>query len=225
MLSVSSGISLYFAHRIVIYRRHSVEFKSSFQPNQLHALLDIVTPSLVAAIVEHQVRADAIKLYDAYSSFEERKMFAEKSAAKAEIRASLARTIAEAVRVDFRAEKTREFYGDISDVTAITICDSAYFAVDDEDRILDGEFSVLGKVTSSVQENVPVLHRNKLLQRVSPDVVDEVFSFLRDNVSTQVDRFQAGDGSPMKLRNAIDLALPSRISGPSFKVVPIAIYV
>lgn len=202
-----------------------VEFRASFRPNELHALLDIVTPSLVAAIVEHQVKAEAVKLYDAYPGFEERRAFVEKTAAKAEMRASLARTIAEAARVDFRAEKTREFYGDISDVTAITICDNAHFVVDDEDRILDGEFSVLGKVTSSLQADVPVLHRNKLLQRISPDVVDAVFSFVRENASNQATSFPAVDGSDVEFENVIDLALPSRISGSSFKVVPIAVYV
>lgn len=200
-----------------------VEFQASFKPNALHALLDILTPDLIAAITHYQAKAEGLRSFPAYESIDELKVFAEGVHLKAQIRADIARATAEAVRIDFRAEKTREFYGTISDVTAVTICDNAHFVVDDEDRILDGSFTVLGKVTSSVERDVPVLSRNKLLDRIGPDVVDAVFGMLHEGVAEQADKLKLGD-IELDVADALDLALPSRIDGSSFRVIPIAVF-
>ncbi|WP_156819449.1 DUF6414 family protein [Pseudonocardia sp. HH130630-07] len=202
-----------------------VEFQATFQPSALHALLDILTPDLIAAFTEHQVKNSGLQLYPEYSSIDDLKIFAEGLFLKAQIRADIARAAAEAVRTDFRTQKTREFYGRVGDVTAITICDNAHFVVEDEDRILDGEFSVLGKITSAVEDDRPILSRNKLLNRLSPELVDSLFESLRNSANSRAVNLDLGDGQVAEIEDAFDLALPSRIDGPSFKVVPIAIFV
>lgn len=201
-----------------------VEFEAAFRPSALHALLDILTPDLIAAIADRQVRAADLDRFPEFSTVDQWKVFYEGIGAKAKLQADISRAIAQAVRVDFRVEKTREFYGAIDDVTAITICDNAHFSVQDEDRILDGAFHVLGKVTSSVERDVPILSRNKLLDRISPELVDKMFSYLREQADTQVTSFDFGDADEDEIANVFDLALPSRITGASFKVVPVAIF-
>lgn len=201
-----------------------VEFQASFRPNELHALLDIIDPEFVSSIVEHQVKSESLKLYDALANYDAVRTFSEKTNVKAQTKADLARSIARSARADFRAEKTREFYGSVADVTAITICDNEHFTVEDEDRILDGEFTVFGKVISSLQKDLPVLHRNKLLQRVSPEVVDSLFRALKSGVGTQTGSLESDSTLDIDINGIIDVALPSRISGSAFKVIPIAIY-
>lgn len=200
-----------------------VEYQATFRPNALHALLDILTPDFVAAFTEHRVKSEELTKFEGIDTFEQQKIFSEQMQLKATTRADLARAIAEAIRVDFRAAKTREFYGTIGDVTAITICDGPHFSVEDEDRILDGTFTVLGKVTSEVTEDLPVLSRNKVLERLGPDLVDSLFKSLRENATTEARNIRLGD-EEFSVDDAFDLALPARIKGPSFKVVPIAIY-
>ncbi len=210
-----------------------VEYQATFRPNELNALLDILTPDLIAAIAHHQVRSEGIRLFEGYrGNHEGLKVFAEQNLAKAETHATIARAVAEAVKVDFRAEKTREFYGTIGtgnqEVTAITICDNPHFVVDDEDRILDGQFTVLGKVTSPITTDLPILARNKLLDRLNPQAVDTLFKQLRDSVADQALKIEArvgqADDDDSVFDEVVDMALASRITGPSFKVIPIAIY-
>lgn len=208
-----------------------VEFQATFRPNEINALLDILSPDLVAAIAEAQVRHEGVQGFDAFvDDYEGLKVFTQKIAAKAEMRADIARAVARAVRVDFRSEKTREFYGSIGSgedaVTAITICDNPHFTVDDEDRILDGEFTVLGKVTSPSKAEVPIFERNKVLDRLKPEGVDTLFAELRNSVAGQTDRLQTTAGPDLSVADDIfDVAFASRVIGPSFKVIPIAIYV
>lgn len=204
-----------------------VEFQATFRPNALHSILDIVTQELVGKIVDQRVRLHGIATAPEFDDFEKYRIYLDKFDVKAKAAADVARAAVDAVRVDFRAEKTREFYGEIGDseVTAITICDGAHFVVEDEDRILDGSFSVLGKVTSKVEWDLPVLNRNKLLDRLSPDLVDSIFGMIRDAASKEALKLDTGGGEELEFDDAFDLALPSRVNGPSFKVVPIAIYV
>lgn len=202
-----------------------VEFEASFEPNAIHALLDIVTPELVRAITEHHFKQDVVRDYpEEFPSMDELRAYSERMLTRATIHAEVAKAIAQAVRVDFRAEKTREFYGDTGKATAITICDNAHFTVEDEDRILDGSFTVLGKVTEDTCEDRPILSRNKLLNRLSPELVDSVFEMLRRSARSEAMKLDLGDGEVREIQNAFDFKLPSRILGPSFKVVPIAIY-
>ncbi|MDY7558585.1 MULTISPECIES: hypothetical protein [unclassified Cryobacterium] len=104
--------------------------------------------------------------------------------------------------------------------TAVTICDNPHFVVDDEDRILDGVFTVLGKAISPAEENVPVLQRNKLLRNVNPDGVDALIAGMKATLSSQ---------SPAKFGGTtvdalLNPELTSRIAGKSIRIIPLAIY-
>lgn len=204
-----------------------VEFQASFRPNALHALLDILTPELVAAIAEYRVKSKAQEEFDVLSATqEERQAFYELVYSKARTDADLAAAVTRATRADFRAEKTREFYGIIRDVTAITILDNSHFVVEDEDRILDGTFTVLGKITSTLERDVPVLGRNKLLDRLNPELVDQWFQYLVEAAEKSVSVPPPQNDFDNDLPPAsFDLTFPSRIKGPSFRVIPIAVYV
>lgn len=206
-----------------------VEYQATFRPNEISALLDILTPDLIAAITHYAVNSRSIRRYTEYGAdLEGLQIFAAQGQADAQARSDLARSVAEAVRVDFRSVKTREFYGSIGrgeqEVTAVTICDNPHFVVDDEDRILDGEFTVLGKVTSATTTDVPILERNKVLDRLKPEGVDQFFDMLRDSVGDQARRLEGQGGHSDIADDIFDVALASRIHGPSFKVMPIAIY-
>jgi hypothetical protein len=203
-----------------------VEFSATFRANEMTALLDILTPDLIAELTYFATRSEGVKKFDAYDNFEALKIFSEKNEIKARMQADLAREVARAVRVDFRAEKTREFYGTIGNaaeaVTAITMCDVAHFVVEDEDRILDGLWTVLGKVTAETASDVPILERNKVLDRIKPEGVDELFAELRKAADKQVDKFPGDESDAYD--DIFDLAFASRVAGPSFKVVPIAVF-
>lgn len=210
-----------------------VEYEATFRANELTSLLDILTPELIAAITYYSVRNEGIKRFEAFDDFEALKRFSLQNTEKADIHADLARAIATAVRVDFRSEHTREYYGAVgkneSLLTAVTICDNTFFVVDDEDRILDGRFTVLGKVTSEAEQDVPVLSRNKLLERLKPDAVDDALADFRQTVSGRAKRLEgrARGGEAVEHGAAddlIDLAFSSRVEGLSFNVIPIAIY-
>lgn len=186
-----------------------VEFQATFRASAMHALLDILTPALIAAITEYQVKSDGAKRMPDFANIDELKIYSEKLFQRAAMQADIARVTAEAVRVDFRTQKTREFYGRVKDVTAITICDNAHFVVEDEDRILDGSFTVLGKATSELERDVPVLARNKLLDRISPEVVDSLFGRLKSDLAQQADSLTLGNGEEFSMEAVFDLALPS----------------
>jgi hypothetical protein len=204
-----------------------VEFKAAFRANEMTALLDLLTPDLIAEITYYVTRSDGVKKFDAYDDFEGLRVFSEKNEITARMRAELAREVARAVRTDFRAEKTREFYGTIGAgddcVTAITLCDVGQFVVEDEDRILDGQWTVLGKVTSSVDHDIPILQRNKVLDRAKPEGVDHLLEELRKTVDRQTDKLPGEDADAYS--DMFDLEFESRVAGPSFRVVPIAVYV
>jgi hypothetical protein len=209
-----------------------VEFRATFRPDEISAILDVVTPDLVAAIFEAKVRSEMIRLFDGCETHEQRQTLVAKYEAKAQMQADLARSIVEAVRVDFRSDATREYYGAIGDgedrVTAVVVCESDQFLVADRDRLLDGEFTVLGKVSRGVQNDMPLLERNKLLYRLNPTVVDGAFTELENSAKSSV-----AEGESDFLRNLdqeveriglFDAKLSARLEGSSFKVIPIAIY-
>jgi len=102
-------------------------------------------------------------------------------------------------------------------VTAVTICDSVHFTCDDHDRVLDGEFTVLGKVTSKVEYEVPVLDRNKVLNRISAEFLEEALEKLQDSATVEntLDRYS---------KDALNVEFHAKIPGGSFKVLPVAIY-
>jgi hypothetical protein len=159
-----------------------VEFQASFRADEIGAILDIATPELVGAIAERHVRGQMNKLFDSGLTFDERQNMVEKYKAKAEMQRDFARAIAEAIRVDFRSDATQEYFGTVGDgddtTTAVVVCENDQFLVADKDRLLDGRFTVFGKVATPVQYDVPLLQRNKLLYRLNANFVDEIFGQL-----------------------------------------------
>ncbi len=155
-----------------------VDFQSTFRANEVNALLDIATPELVGALtafLQRRKAAKAVKnLANASKVDAEWKKFELEAASRGE----MARAVAAATRTDFRSDGTREFYGVVGvepdDITAITICDNNWFSTADHDRILDGDFKVLGKVVSGVEHDTPALGRNKVLSRVNADYLEAI---------------------------------------------------
>ncbi|WP_157984079.1 DUF6414 family protein [Nesterenkonia muleiensis] len=205
-----------------------VEFSATFSPSQLLAILDIATPELVRAITRYVVKSRRMDDFEGGPP-EEVQKFKVSWDYDLDLLGEVSRTATEAIRTDFRSMTTREFYGKIGDqgdsLTAVTICDLEHFVVEDEDRLLDGQFTVLGKVTSSLQKDLPIFARNKLLERMDPGTVD----FLVGQINNQVTRGAQGmigedetEGGNAGVKFNMDF--DSRVKGESFKVVPIAIY-
>lgn len=201
-----------------------VRFEAEFRPSQLISIIDIATPELVGGLVRHFVKRSSLKGDKHFKGNNENqvKSAIARADSDAESWTGVAKAAAEAVRIDFRSPDTREYYGAVGsgddEVIAVTICDVANFVVDDEDRILDGRFTVLGKVAASCVEDEPILARNKLLNRLNPEAVDELVDTVNVQVRKQESDAQTHVDAPFNFR------LDSRISGVSFKVIPIAIY-
>lgn len=209
-----------------------IEYQATFRANEIGAILDIATPDLVAAIVRRKVLADMLRGFDAFAhDFEAQKAYAAKCHEKADMESDLARSITEAIRVDFRSAATQEYYGKIGDgvdeVTAVTICDGDQFLLADKDRLLDGVFTVLAKVSAPVQLDASLLQRIKLLYRLNTDWLDEVFETLQkvaNSAASKDDKIMKGMDPAVREKGVVDMKLSARIDGPSFKAVPIAIY-
>lgn len=70
---------------------------------------------------------------------------------------------------------------------------------------------------------MPILERNKVLDRIKPEGVDDIFAELRKAADKQTDKLPGKDTDAYD--DIFDLAFASRVSGPTFKVVPIAVFV
>lgn len=195
---------------------HFVEFSATFEANELNSILDLATPDLVASITRWLAKKDQRAKFDYYYSqgHEEFQKFLQRSNMEAEARAEIAAAATQAVRQDFRNETTREYFGSViggteeKRITAVTICDTEYFSSQDKDRILDGTFTVLGKVTEVLTESASILSRNKVLNRIQQPALDELNS-------------QMGSSSDGKFNTQFKLDLQP----PIIKVIPVAIYV
>jgi len=200
-----------------------VEFTTDFEPDQMSAFLDVLTPELVSAIVRYQIRRNATESFDQWGNFEAQQTFFAKTAQRIEAKTELAEAVAKAVRTDFRSDETKEFFGRLGDgdesVTAVTMCDRAHFTVDDTDRILDGRFTVLAKVVAEVESNRPILERNKILSAIEPESIDDLVGKMKAQLEAGV------KAANLTEQPAFDPKLSARVEGPSFKVIPIAIYV
>ncbi|WP_139319479.1 hypothetical protein [Gordonia sp. CNJ-863] len=224
-----------------------VEFSSTFRANEINAVLDIATPELVSTVTKYvMLRTTNRELRDIndVDGIIRHRQVGELNAADS---AELAAAVATALRQDFRSEHTREFYGliatgvegsgiDESDdtdsseadvpegedrgLTAVTVCETAHFTTADPDRLLDGQFTVLGKVVSPLQQDVGVLERNKLLDRIDPDLVATVF----DNLAVLSQQAPAQSLTEGFDGSGIDLEFSAYVPGSSFAVLPIAIY-
>jgi hypothetical protein len=205
-----------------------IEFEASFRPDELISILDVFNPELIAAIVLWARRRSFLNAIRESTDEQETNRIAIDYQNRPQIDAEIAKAIAEAIRVDFRSAATRQYYGSIGDAgpTAVVVCDTRNFLVEDADRMLDGHFSVLGKVSTPAEDNVPILSRNKVLDRIQPGAVDLALAQLRSAAASPL---EGGNSFLSKadstLEDLIDLDFPSRIAGESFKVIPIAIYV
>lgn len=201
-----------------------VIYSAEFRPSQLISILDIATPDLVERIVHHFSFKSALQADSASKKHDQKAVLAAIARAEASSGSlsAIARAATEALRIDFRSPNTREYYGQVGTgedaVTAVTICDVAHFVVEDEDRILDGEFSVIGKVISRCEKNEPILSRNKILDRINPQAIDEIVQLVNAELEKQSENAVNQVDAPLNMK------FDSRVPGASFKVIPIAVF-
>lgn len=202
-----------------------VEFQATFRPNELATMLDVITPEVAGEIARHRKRAESLSLMDAveyadFSGWVEKRKYKEDSAAE------LARLVVRGIQSDLRSDQTREYHARIrgtrTPLTAVLACEAGAFVTADPDRLLDGQFSVVGKVISPASRDVSVFERSKLLARIQPESLDAVQALLEGAMDEQATDLA---GNTTKLGDVIDLHFPSRIEGWSFGVLPIVIYV
>ena len=202
-----------------------VEFEAQFRPDELIAILDVVNPHFIGELTKWFRRRTYLAQLKAATTEEEARVASVSYQTVPEADSEIAKSFAEAVRVDFRSQATREYYGTIPGVpgfTAVIICDLTNFLVEDADRVLDGNFSVLGKVATPPRTDVPVLARNKLLDRIQPAAVDLASKELEKLAGQQVETMDSSGSQ--RLEDYLDLNFPSRIEGLSLNVLPIALY-
>ncbi|RUQ20897.1 DUF6414 family protein [Kocuria sp. HSID16901] len=198
-----------------------VEYTTTFDPVELTLALDVISPELVEAITRFNVKRDYLLRFPEEGGHEARVQHAEKMDLNAQAKGELARAITNAVKADTRQETTREYYGRVDtrpELTLITICDLVHFIVDDPDRLLDGTFTVLGKVISPVEQDMPTFSHNKLLRNLTPTALDHGLEKLRDLIDQAP---SLGQAPPSEY---VDFKLDSRVRGSSMRVMPLAIY-
>ena len=198
-----------------------VEYTTAFDPVELTLALDVISPELVEAVTRFTVKQDYLKRFPTEGGHEAREEHAQRMGIAADMKGELARAIANAVKADTRQETTREYYGRVAAtpaLTLITICDLAHFIVDDPDRLLDGTFTVLGKVIAPVEKDAPTFSRNKLLRNLAPAALDSGIEEMRKLMSNAP---KVGEKPPSEY---IDLKLASRVNGASMRIMPLAIY-
>jgi hypothetical protein len=201
-----------------------VEYTAEFSAPVIPSLMDVLTPELVGAISEYQVRKSGRDGID-FGNFEKMKSAAAELDLKANSTRDLAVSVARALQADFRQETTREYYGTLTGlkaVTAVTICDAERFVVGDADRILDGSYTVLGKVTSRARQGMPVFERNKLLSTLTPDAVDQMLDSAKKQLELATSDAPFGQEHIDQL---MEVQLHSRVPGLAFQVVPIAVFI
>lgn len=201
-----------------------VEFQAAFTAPSIPSIMDVLTPELVGAITEFTIQRSGRDEID-FSDFESIKGAAAELEMKATSARDLAQNVTRALQADFRQEHTREYYGSIKGlegITAVTICDTNRFLVDDADRVLDGSFIVLGKSTALPREDMPVLERNKLLSNIAPSAVDKLLGQVKETIEQSTARLPFGKAQVDDLMN---VHLESRVPGRAFRVLPVAIFV
>lgn len=198
-----------------------VEFPAlAVRPNEVNALLDIATPTLVKEITRFAVRRNKrAEMEEAFDQAEAAgvdigagKISAQRALhdLAASDAADVAEAIAAALQVDARRTATREYHAAVSDDrNAVLICDAAHFVTADPDRLLDGQFTILGKVIKPLTTSTPVLANNKLLRRFQPEAV-----------ASLLDTFGADEAAA----EYFDLSFDTEITN-AITVMPIAIYI
>lgn len=203
-----------------------VEFTATFRPNEITALLDIATPELAGEIARYitrsATRAEVGELVAGAAAAGEaipvESINAQRALGEAEAsdKAALATAVAMALKVDTRGAASKEFHATITDdLAAVVMCDTAHFVTADPDRLLDGTFTVLGKVINKLTDTTPILSKNKLLHRIQPAAVKDLLDKLTNSEDDT-------DDDPVS--KYVDLGFPSDIKN-AITVMPIAIYI
>lgn len=118
----------------------------------------------------------------------------------------LALGLANAVYADLLGTAPREYYGSIENGgDGRDICDGSGFLSDDADRLLNGSFTVLGKVSTAAEDEVPLLSRNKLLSLLGVGFVDDALADLPEATS------EGGANFPDDREDAIDKVLDAAL--------------
>lgn len=198
-----------------------VEYTTVFDPVELTLALDVLSPDLVAAITRFAVKQRYVERFPTQGGHEAVVLHAEKMKLEAEAKGDLARAITDAFKADTRQDVTREYYGRVATdpaLTLITICDLTHFIVDDPDRLLDGTFTVLGKVIASVEMDAPTFSHNKLLRNLAPAALDSGIDEMHNLMSKAP---KVGEKPPSEY---LDLKVASRVNGASMRIMPLAIY-
>ena len=200
---------------------HFVKYTTAFDPVELTLALDVISPELVEAIARYIVKRSFMASFPVAGGHEAHVTHAQRMEVAAQAQGELARSITNAVAADTRQGTTREYYGRLTSspaLTAITVCDLAHFIVDDPDRLLDGTFTVLGKVISAVETDAPTFARNKLLRNLAPEAFDTGIAQLQAMIRKVP---EVGGSAPSSF---VDLKLDSRVRGQSIRVIPLAIF-
>ena len=201
---------------------HIVEFTAlTVRPNEVNALLDIATPTLVREVTRFAIRqgkraenrqtidqaAEAAGVDIDAGRITAQRAVHELAATDA---AEVAEAVAAALQVDARRTATRECHAAVSDGrNAVLICDAAHFVTADPDGLLDGQFTILGKVIKPLTPSTPILANNKLLRRFQPEAVTHLLNtFGADEAGAEY----------------FDLSFDTEITN-AITVMPIAIYI
>ncbi|GKV74488.1 hypothetical protein [Pseudarthrobacter sp. NCCP-2145] len=187
-----------------------VEYRATFEPNFIVSVLDVLT----ADIVQKYAYANNLKAVISPDMSPEELQHAIN---EANLASSQAAAFFEAAQREFRNGTSLEFYGTVIpapeakslNVHAVTVCDRAMFSGGDTDKLVDGEFRVLGKVIR-VMNGYTLMDRNKILSRLKPNALEELQEKLRED--ERVDEY-------------INLDLGLTEDAAAFKVIPIAIFV
>ncbi|MCA1007257.1 hypothetical protein LCL87_16160 [Rhodococcus hoagii] len=206
-----------------------VKFTGTFGPDPVSAVLDIASPELVAEITRFVSRSKRPAVTEDFFDIDKLKGQWEYIEQQATARSDLARAVTAALHTDFRRDATIEFHCEIAaGITGVVVCEAEHFVTADPDRLLDGEFTVFGKVITPPEDNVHILRKNKFLRRIDPDFLGWMFETITDGVERandgQLNRFARQFDRNSKTAPPIDLHFPAVIEGRSFAVLPIAIY-
>ncbi|GAA3401711.1 DUF6414 family protein [Pseudarthrobacter polychromogenes] len=188
-----------------------VEYRATFEPNFIVSVLDVLTADIV------QKYAYASNLKEAISP-EMTPEELQHANNEATLSSNQAAAIFEAAQREFRNGTSLEFYGKVVpapgaeslNVHAVTVCDRAMFSGGDTDKLVDGEFRVLGKVIRVMNYGYTLMDRNKILSRLKDNALDELQEKLR---------------ADERVAEYINLDLGLKEDAAAFKVIPITVFV
>jgi hypothetical protein len=193
-----------------------VEFQAKFEKNDFSELLDLVSPEL-GGVLGYMYYLDELKKGQehAQTASLDPPQFSEQ---ESNGRVALGRSIVESLHKEFRNELSSEFYGTICNAQGtglgaktILVCDKQFFTNGDSDRLLDGIFTIFGKVIdiNKSGEGFSKFERNKFLKRIKPKGAE----WLQENLKNMKD-----------INEYINTDIELTIDGFVIKIIPVAIY-